>query len=323
MAKYLLVGDPHAKPDNLNKIEELFDIIEEIGLPTIILGDLLDTKELVRAKCLNTYLDRLSESDLSFTVLVGNHDYFNLDCKEHSLEALKRIPNVLVVDTPTIVDGITFCPYLPVGTQSDIVRGVTTDILIGHFDIVGFDYGNGRVSDHGLTPETFKNRTVISGHYHKFQQRQGITYLGTPFSHSFGETDQEKYLAMFDSKSKHLDLIPTNFPQHRTLEYNVQEEKLNDCETLTLSQFFDMLDELKQDVNYYRIIVKGTAEDLQKINFDKYSQIKWVPQIRTESSGIKIEEGQTPQKQFKAWASEIANLDPDTVNLGLEVLSNV
>lgn len=66
-----VVGDPHAKPNNLDKITQLFDHIEELGNTCIILGDLLDTKELVRGRCLNHYFHRFEKSSLNFIVLTS------------------------------------------------------------------------------------------------------------------------------------------------------------------------------------------------------------------------------------------------------------
>ena len=63
--KFTIVGDPHAKPGNLNKINHLFDMVETLGNTVIWLGDFLDTKEIIRGKCLNLIHRRLSESKLT------------------------------------------------------------------------------------------------------------------------------------------------------------------------------------------------------------------------------------------------------------------
>ena len=107
-----IVGDPHAKPGNEAEMLQLFAMVEELGLPTIWVGDLLDTKEVIRSKCLNLYYRYFKESKLPHTILVGNHDWHNLECKEHSLETLKELPNETIVDTPMWKDGMILIPYI-------------------------------------------------------------------------------------------------------------------------------------------------------------------------------------------------------------------
>ena len=49
--KYIVVGDPHCTHKSLDKIDKLFDIVEERPEETIIwLGDFLDTKEVIRIR---------------------------------------------------------------------------------------------------------------------------------------------------------------------------------------------------------------------------------------------------------------------------------
>ncbi len=109
--KYLIVGDIHTTNERLPQVDKLFDIIEEFNLPIILLGDIFDTKDIIRGKCLNLIYRRLKQSKLQFTILVGNHDLLNLETSENSLETLKELPNVLVVDRPWGDSIFTFFPY--------------------------------------------------------------------------------------------------------------------------------------------------------------------------------------------------------------------
>lgn len=304
---YTIVGDPHAKPDNLDKINQLFDIIEDLGNTCIFLGDLLDTKELVRGKCLNTYIRRMSESKLNFYVLVGNHDWFNLDCQEHALECLKSLQNVTVVDKLLCLGNLAFLPYMKeVPLEWLLNKTSKCNTLIAHLDIKGFDYGTGYISDEGLEFSSLGGfNKVISGHYHKFQEQGNLTYLGTPFSHSFGESNQKKYIGIFDSKTLTLELLKTPFPQHVTIEVNT--EKVEELEI--------------NEIDYYRVVLKGSAESIAK--YEKLPGVKYIenPSLLAKKENS-ISELQSPELQFKKW-SEYRKLDKDTEALGLEVLKDV
>lgn len=311
MAKFTVVGDPHAKPDNLDKINTLFDIIEELGNDTIILGDLLDTKELVRGKCLNAYFNRLSKSKLQFYILVGNHDWFNLECQDHSLKPLSVLENVTIIDTPQIVKlGTKPCYFHPYTHDTEVfkrtLKGLTPKTIFCHADIKGFDYGNGIFSKDGLDFEDLDKHNVISGHYHKYQKKGNITYLGTPFSHSFGESNQDKFLGIFDSDTNELDLIETPFPKHVTME--VDADTAPEWDNYTSD-------------NYVRIILTGKPENIKL--FKRAPGVKYI-EAPTKTRNIQvINETQSPEIQFSKWAKEIKGYDDDLIKLGLEILRDV
>lgn len=303
---YTVIGDPHAKPDNLDKINTLFDMVEDLGHPTIWLGDLLDTKELVRGKCLNTYLKRFSESKLQHYVLVGNHDWFNLECKEHSLEALKVLKNVKVIDDLQYVEPFWLAPYnKDVAQLKEWVKLAGGQTLFCHADIQSFDYGNGHISTEGLSPSDFKKVQVISGHYHAYQKKGNITYLGTPFSHSFGESNQTKYIGVWDSKTKEMELIETPFPIHATVIVNLTEKWSNG---LNMN-------------NINRVVLRGTQEEIDK--HPRMDGIKYIEEPTTEAKVSVINETDSPEVQFVKWAQEIKGYSDDLTSLGLEILDNV
>lgn len=307
MTKYTIVGDPHAKPSNLDKIDRLFDLVEDIGNPVIWLGDLLDTKEVIRGNCLNLYHERLSNSDLDHTILVGNHDWFNLDCKDHSLKTLSLLANVEVIDRPVYNDEFTLLPYCH---DPEMLRNwlskARKNTVIGHLDICGFDFGNGLISSEGLKIEDLKLfQRVISGHYHKYQQIKNVTYIGTPFSHSFGESDQDKVIAVYDVDDDTLELLPTPFPRHRTIELDCSKH---------YSHWYN-------DTDYFRVILKGTQEEIDQI--PRMENVKYVEQPTNLVKSSTIEETQSPEVQFVKWAKDIKGFSEDVVALGLEILENV
>lgn len=304
-----LVGDPHAKPDNLDKINTLFDMVEDLGNATVWLGDLLDTKELVRGKCLNTYLRRFKESKLNHTVLVGNHDLFRLDDTEHSLEALKALPNVTIVDKPYRHGSMLCLPYThdPEQLKAWIKdHGDDFVTLFCHADIRNFDYGNGRISEEGMSVEDFEGlKRVISGHYHCFSERGNITYLGTPFSHSFGESNQDKFLGIYETSTDTLELIPTPFPRHITL--NLSADEYGGADT--------------NDVDIYRIILTGTQEQINK--FNKRDGVKYIEMPSNVVEDAAVSELDSPEQQFAKWATEIKGYSKEILDLGMEMLADV
>jgi DNA repair exonuclease SbcCD nuclease subunit len=315
--KYTIIGDPHCTPKNLDKIAQLLDQAEDLGNTVIILGDLLDTKSVVRSECLNLYFEKLSKSKLSFYILVGNHDYHNLQCEDHSLKTLKALSNVIIIDQVFQTEWATFLPFIQDKSKlKEILESTPEDhVVFGHFEVTQFDFGNGHICEDGLTLEDFSRfKRVISGHFHKHQVTDNFTYLGTPFSHSFGEANQVKYIAEYEIIQDTLNLIQTTFPQHVSLKLDISTKTAD----TKLKKF------LKDNVNnIVRVQLAGTSEQISQFKKPE-GLIKWEEKpISTFDNSISLDETLDNKSQFATWATQIKKLDLETIKLGLSILENL
>lgn len=321
---WTVLGDPHLKPENIDKIQTLFDIAEELGNPVLILGDLLDTKEVVRSRCLNLVYDRLKRSRLQFTILVGNHDWHNLQCEDHSLRILSELPNTRIVDRPTRLKmgahSALLMPYYHDVAQFEAVLDSEEpcELLVMHQGVSGFDYGNGRIAEQeeGVIPLRLLKRfkKVISGHFHAYQEKGNLVFLGTPFSHSFGESNQEKYIGIFHEDSLELELIETPFPRHVTIELACGEE-------LADSPLGAAINHRPRDL--IRAVLTGSQESILRFPVGEYPTVKFIEKPDLSVSEISVSETDSNELKFKKWAEEIKGLDPETIALGLEILGDL
>lgn len=311
-------GDPHVKTNNLEKINQLFDLFEELGNDVLILGDLFDTKEVIRGKALNLVRARIKRSKLRYIILVGNHDYFNLECLDHSLQSLKDLPNVIIVDEPLQIGiDVMAIPYIH---DRDKFRETVKSFKKGstvfmHQGFSGFDYGNGYIAEgESELGEIAHLGNVISGHFHKYQQSGNLTYLGTPFSHSFGESNQEKFIGIYNTKTKALELVESPFPMHLTIEC----EATDDLEAWSLPR-----------QHHLRFIVKGTQQELLSYNKEYLKslsdvEVKIIEKPTDEFiNGAVIEETADNLAQFSTWANDIRKLSPEITALGIQILGAV
>lgn len=307
-----IVGDPHLKPDNLDKAQKLFSMVEDLGYPTVWLGDMLDSKEIIRGKCLNALYNYFKDSNLNHTLLIGNHCWFNLECQDHSLRLLSELPNITIIDSPTILSidyrTVAFMPFYSNLDEfrKDLNNLNYADILFLHQGISGFDYGNGYIAHDEIEITELKNfSTVISGHFHAFQQVDNLTYLGSPFSHSFGESNQEKVIGVLNLKTRKITTIPTPFPRHITIETTVNDIDLD-----------------VNDNNYYRVMLKGTQQEIEAFDKSKYPKVKFIENpIDTDfNSNIIVAETDSNEVKFIKWAKEVKHLDAETIKLGVELL---
>lgn len=311
-----ICGDIHSQSDNKDYVNQLFDEFERLGHNVIILGDTFHYKRMVQSDAFNLVFKRLQESKLQYTILVGNHDWFNEDCKEHSLEPLKVLPNVLIVDKPlklklhnTVTGLIPYCGNLE--QFRDVIREWAEDVhlLFIHQGVNNFDFGTGHVETCGINLEELEDfPLVIGGHLHKHQKDKNLVLLGTPKSHSHGEENQDKYLGLLDFVHLDLTYIPTSFPRHITLHYN--------CDT---GEGFPEWN----PINHNRCILTGTEENVA--NFDRTGKeaITFIPMPNRSSVEIAIKETDSNEKKFVTWATEIKMLDEATINAGLRILKDV
>lgn len=321
---FTVVGDPHVTKKSEARARRLFAIVESLGRNVFWTGDLLDTKEIISGKCLNLFFDYFKSSKLNHIIIVGNHDYFNLQCLEHSLHTLSALPNVRIIDKiekhPKLP--FIFFPYIhdKVKLKEELDKHADPNlVLIGHFEVSGFDFGNGHLCEDGkIVHEDFAGyKRVISGHFHKLQQTGNFTYIGSPFSHSFGEANQDKVLGHYNSKDDTLELIPTDLPQHISTKIDMSKKNAE----AKLAEYL-----AGNENNLIRIQLYGSSEDVAKLDKSKYQeyQIKWVDNSESSmQSNVNLDETLDNKSQFMEWAKNIKSLDATTIELGISILESV
>lgn len=312
----LLCGDEHHTEKTLERSNQLYNLLESKGRDVIHLGDIFHTKEKLSSKALNLLFKRLSESKLNHLLIVGNHDWHSLECTEHSLEIFKSLDNLTIVDKPTLiqVNGVnaTVMPYYHDLAQFayDLTKTASwgSKLLFLHQGLTGFDYGNGFIAEHDLDINTLKGyEKVYLGHFHKYQQKKNSTFLGTPYSNDFGESNQTKYLGIL-RKDLSLDLIETDFPRHMTLTVNASEQK-----QLPFNS--------QVTYDYYRVILTGIKEDIESFPKENYPGVKFIERPDSTFSSIEFTEKLSNEAKFQSWAKD--RIDVETQKLGMEILSGV
>lgn len=306
----LLVGDLHLKPSNLEVANILFtgleNIIRERHIEDIVfLGDVYDTKAVIRSEAQNFLIKWLKSPffvSKKTHILVGNHDYENLNCIEHALEPLKLLSNVFVHDKSEQDGQCLFVPFMPNNESFlNAFNGIQTSnmILYCHQGFYGFDYGDGFLDDHSISLSDFLPfKAIIAGHYHKFQQKDNLLYLGTPFSHSFSEVNQSKYIGIqTDSNIEFIDVAKWGVPLHKRIQYDAtNDEYIEKPEKLHAWDFVDF-------------IVKCEKEDLPKFDQDwALNKIDCQPtvfkvkhEIVDSGVSIRLEERMSVQEMYKKY----------------------
>lgn len=263
--KIALITDQHfgIRNDNIKFIEYykkfykdiFFPTIEKNNITTIIdLGDSFDRRKYINYFSLQSakemFYDVLDEKNITLHSLVGNHNaYFKNtnDCNSVEL-LLKSYNNITSYTNPTDIniDGLDICmmPWINHENQEaslNLINNTKSQVLMGHLELIGFEWFRGSVSDHGDDPDIFKKFDIVySGHYHHKSSKGNITYLGAPYEMIWSDWNDEKGFHLFDTDTRELTFIKNPYNMFHKIWYNdnnidttgiIEEDfsHLNDC----------------------------------------------------------------------------------------------
>ena len=286
----VLISDLHFNLQNLKiasaALRQAFNKASDLDIPVIIAGDLNDSKAIIRAEVANELLAIQSEYiSVKTIVLVGNHDLINEKGHEHGLNYLANY--WWIIQKPVCIpNGVTCIPYQ---SDSSKIAGFLDSIpketiVIMHQGFKGAFMGDYIQDKSSLDPEVVKDYKVFSGHYHRHQAIGTVTYLGSPYTTSFGEANDpyKGFLVLFDDGT--YERIPTNLRQHKIIEFDAKNLEL-----------VDLLDQVRPE-DLVWVKVKGTYSELKALSKKQigdhlfgHSNFK-LEFIETESENITLPE---------------------------------
>jgi DNA repair exonuclease SbcCD nuclease subunit len=139
-------------------------------------------------------LEKLGQAFDQFYFFPGNHDLYYKDKRDiHSVEFGKYIPGITVVHKPMTQGDVTMCPWL-VGEEWKTIGKKGGKYIFGHFELPSF-FMNAMVQmpDHGTIQRGdfggFDH--VFTGHFHKRQTANNITYIGNCFPHNYADAGDD------------------------------------------------------------------------------------------------------------------------------------
>jgi DNA repair exonuclease SbcCD nuclease subunit len=262
--KAILISDVHFSLKNLELSDKAFraaiDHAAELKVPLIDCGDITNDKAILRAEVVNAMLDTFKyayNSGVTVYCLVGNHSRLHEKDPKHALEFLR--PYATIVDEPIYVAALDLhlFPYShdPVALANEIAtRCAPGDTLVMHQGLTTGDKGDYVMDTSAIDMSMIEDYWVFSGHYHHHQKLGNYTFVGNPFTMSFGEAKDgpKGILVLYSDNSFEQIVLP--YRRHIVLEYNT-----SDLYDLTLRGFGANSSDLLW------IKLKGTAIELAKI----------------------------------------------------------
>ena len=249
--KLLLFSDLHLKPTTrgtcLKVLRHLNDYAARTNSELCFLGDWFCTvyrHATVDVELMNTCL-RFFTSELSvpLKMLIGNHDMTDLNGQTHALDAFAACsPLVTVIDKPYLDEhNVLWVPYIR--NTEKLLKAFHSQparCIFAHFDLISANMG-GTACTEGLNVTQLPAVPIYTGHFHKPQRINNVTYVGSPYQTSQAEWQDKKRAIILDTEdfsrveSLPLHFGPKRFKTSSLRELNLTELKQNDVITLSLA----------------------------------------------------------------------------------------
>ena len=152
----------------------------------------------------------LDSLGMQIYMLVGNHDLYRKFSREiHSASIFKEYKNIKIISEPTVrpeLHNSLLTPFLFQHEYESIVKYSDCDTWFGHFELNDFyitGYHNIKM-EHGADHKLFKDVSrIFTGHYHRRQSYDNVSYIGSPFGFDFSDIDDyDKGMATFNHITK-------------------------------------------------------------------------------------------------------------------------
>jgi DNA repair exonuclease SbcCD nuclease subunit len=258
-----ILGDLHfgVRNDNLKFHEYyrrfytniLFPFLKKNNITKIIqLGDMFDRRKYINFNTLylarQYFFDVAKDNNIEIYMFLGNHDVFHkntLSVNSPQL-LLGEYKNVHIIDRPTEIEfdnqNIALVPWMCQDNEEEVLEFLGSSkskVCMGHFEIQGFEMHKGHVCETGFDRSSFRQFDVtLSGHYHTRSQKDGITYVGTPYELTWADYNDPKGFHTLDTDTLDLTFIQNPYRMFNKVKYDDSNIELSEL----LNKDFDALD---------------------------------------------------------------------------------
>jgi DNA repair exonuclease SbcCD nuclease subunit len=171
----------------------------ELGCETaMFLGDWHNNRASLNIVTLNYSLRALEHLNDNFErvyFIPGNHDLYYRDKRDiQSVEWARHLPRVEICNDWFDSGGVVIAPWL-VGDDHRRLARMSGKYMFGHFELPGY-LMNAMIEmpDHGeIKREDLSGfEHVFTGHFHKRQTKNNITYIGNAFPHNYADAGDDQ-----------------------------------------------------------------------------------------------------------------------------------
>ena len=297
--KIALLCDTHFGIRNDSKIflqhqkrffeEIFFPALKEHNINTVLhLGDIFDRRKYINFNTLNEvkqfFFNELQTNNIEMHAILGNHDTFYTTTNEiNSVRLLlSEYNNITIYESDPVelkfdITTIMMVPWIVKDSYNDVMQKIKdsrANILMGHFDIKGFEMMKGVVSEHGVDHKEFNRfESVFSGHYHYPSQYGNIRYLGTQYEMTWSDYGATHGFYLLDCETRDLSYVDNPNRIFHKIEYDDVDLTIDEIANLDTSMLKDC---------YIKVVVKNRDNPylydmfLNKLNDSGAADVKTV-----------------------------------------------
>jgi len=247
----LVISDTHFRSDYIpgfldTQVKTLIKLVNAKPPDTLIIGGDVFHKRNPKGDELlafRKFLDSVKCDNI--VILRGNHDTVHKDGSSDTTLSLFADKATIVTKPKTIAIGGVFFDFIPHHeSESKIISQVkkAKNHVFGHFGFDGCVSNGSYMYESRLKRWHFpKNKYTFLGHIHKAKKYDNVFVIGTQYSNSFGEANEQKYYMELLIKDGEIKPIrkPVNFGiRHVTCSIDELPSK---GKSLINSNFFTML----------------------------------------------------------------------------------
>lgn len=261
--KVCLLGDTHIGARNDSPVfhnffakfynDVFFPYLKENNILHVVqLGDVFDRRKYINfnsLKLAREYFFEKLNKDYTSWMLVGNHDTYYKNTNEvNSLELLLgQYHNINVVNEPTVVDfeevSTLLVPWMSEANYQHCIEQIqktNCPLVVGHFEIDGFEMYKGAVHEGGITRDLFANiELVVSGHFHHKSSHYNIHYLGTPYEITWSDFNDPKGFHIYDTDTRELTFIQNPYSMFHKIHYDDANKQIEDVVNIDFLPYRD------------------------------------------------------------------------------------
>ena len=278
--------------------QTFFPTLEQRSIDTVLhLGDLVDRRKYINFVTAQT-MDRvlfepLRQRNITMHLILGNHDtyYKNTNETNGPAQLYKRNDNLhLYENLPAELDfdgcSVLMVPWINKQNQDAIfeaLKDTRSQIVMGHFEIQGYEMMRGRLCEHGLDRNLFeKFDSVYSGHFHHPSAHGNVTYLGAPYEMDWSDYGGHRGFHIFDTETRQMEFVANPFSCFHKFDYADEDLTVDDIEAIDVSHL---------ENTFIKVIVK---ERTQPYLFDM-----WLDKLTSSgASDVKVIEDHTTLEEF-------------------------
>lgn len=269
--------------------EIFFPCLQDRNIETILhLGDVFDRRKYINFFTLTQskqfFFESLQKNNIVMHTILGNHDTFFTTTNDiNSVKLLlSDYDNIHIYENDPVElqfgsTKVIMCPWLTKDTYSSSMQAIknsNADILMGHFDIKGFEMMKGVVSDHGIDHREFANfESVYSGHYHYPSSHGNIRYLGSQYEMNWSDYGSARGFYVLDTETRELEFIENTNRIYHKLDYDDTDLTIDEIAALDVSILKDC---------FVKVIVKNRTNPylydlfIEKLNESGAADVKTV-----------------------------------------------